>query len=53
MKTVEDVKQAMERGELCAFYQPQYDALSGKLASAEALVRWILGCVSLRIPKGV
>ena len=32
---------AMERRELTAFYQPKYDAISGKLRSAEALVRWI------------
>jgi EAL domain-containing protein (putative c-di-GMP-specific phosphodiesterase class I) len=32
---------AMERGELKAYYQPQYNALSNKIVSAEALVRWV------------
>lgn len=36
-----DIKDAMNKGELKAFYQPQYDAITGKLVSAEALVRWI------------
>lgn len=36
-----DVFRAMEQQELKAFYQPQYDATTRKLKSAEALVRWI------------
>ena len=32
---------AMEKHEIHAYYQPQYDALTGKLVSAEALARWI------------
>lgn len=35
------VKEAMENHELRAYYQPQYDATTKQLKSAEALVRWI------------
>lgn len=35
------IAQAMERRELQAYYQPQYDALTSKMVSAEALVRWV------------
>lgn len=38
---VTTVKQAMENHELKAYYQPQYDATTKQLKSAEALVRWI------------
>ncbi|MDE5792647.1 MAG: EAL domain-containing protein [Oscillospiraceae bacterium] len=37
----QNILKTMENGELQAFYQPQYDAISGKIVSAEALVRWI------------
>ena len=40
--TVQDVLQAMARGEIKAYYQPQYDVLTNKLKSVEALARWIL-----------
>jgi EAL domain-containing protein (putative c-di-GMP-specific phosphodiesterase class I) len=40
-EVVRDVEAAMERKELKAFYQPQYNALTNKIVSAEALVRWI------------
>lgn len=36
-----DIKLAMKNHELVAYYQPQYDALTNRLVSAEALVRWI------------
>ena len=36
-----EIKSAMEKHELQAYYQPQFDAVTGKLVSAEALVRWI------------
>lgn len=36
-----DIKEAMKNGELKAYYQPQYDAITGKLKSAEALIRWV------------
>ncbi|MCM1569709.1 MAG: EAL domain-containing protein [Roseburia sp.] len=34
------VVQAVKNGEFVAYYQPQYDALTNKLKSAEALARW-------------
>ncbi|MDE6102495.1 MAG: EAL domain-containing protein, partial [Ruminococcus sp.] len=37
----ESVLEAIENDELQAFYQPQYNAITAKLKSAEALVRWI------------
>ena len=33
------VKEAMEKRELRAYYQPQYDAITNRIVSAEALVR--------------
>jgi EAL domain-containing protein (putative c-di-GMP-specific phosphodiesterase class I) len=38
---VNAVMTAMERGELKAYYQPQYNALTNKIVGAEALVRWV------------
>lgn len=35
------IEQALENNEFKAFYQPQYDSVTGKLVSAEALARWI------------
>ncbi len=35
-----EIRQAYERREIKVFFQPQYDALSNKLISAEALARW-------------
>ncbi len=35
------IAQAMEKHEIVAYYQPQYDAITNRLVSAEALVRWI------------
>jgi EAL domain-containing protein (putative c-di-GMP-specific phosphodiesterase class I) len=40
-EVVKDVEAAMERKELKAYYQPQYNALTNKIVSAEALVRWV------------
>lgn len=40
-KSLEEIKMAIEKHELVAYYQPQYNALTGQLVSAEALVRWI------------
>lgn len=41
MYTVEEIFEAMEKGELQAYYQPQYDAMTCTITSAEALVRWV------------
>ena len=38
---VNDVFDAMKKHELKVYYQPKYDATTGRLKSAEALVRWI------------
>ena len=39
--TTESVREAMKKKELVAFYQPQYDTITGEIVCAEALVRWI------------
>ena len=36
-----NLRQAVDRGELCLYYQPQVDLESGKVIGAEALIRWI------------
>ena len=35
-----ELRSALERNEFQVYYQPVYDAMTGKIASAEALVRW-------------
>ncbi len=35
------IRRAMENRELTVYYQPKFDALTGKMTGAEALVRWI------------
>lgn len=40
-KLCQEVFCAMEKHEIKVYYQPQYDALTGKLAGAEALARWM------------
>ncbi len=37
----QEVSCAMEKHEIQVYYQPQYDALTGRLTGAEALARWI------------
>ena len=37
----EEILNAMEKSEICGYYQPKYDATTGKLVSAEILARWI------------
>ena len=37
----ESIAEAIEKKELQAYYQPKYDAITGKIVGAEALVRWI------------
>ena len=38
---INNIKEAMKNGELQAYYQPQYDSITNRLKSAEALVRWV------------
>jgi diguanylate cyclase (GGDEF)-like protein len=40
MGLVEDLRLAIENGELALYYQPQIDVDSGKVVALEALVRW-------------
>ena len=39
--SAEEIRAALQNNELTTYYQPQYDALTSQLKSAEALVRWI------------
>ncbi len=39
--STEEIKAALDNNELQPYYQPQYDAITSQLKSAEALVRWI------------
>ena len=38
---LKDIRNAMAKGELKAFYQPQYDSITSRLKSSEALARWV------------
>lgn len=38
---VDEFQKALDNREIKVFYQPQYDALTNKMVSAEALSRWI------------
>ncbi|MBR6093862.1 MAG: GGDEF domain-containing protein [Lachnospiraceae bacterium] len=37
----ESIREAIEKRELHAYFQPQYDAITGDIICAESLVRWI------------
>lgn len=45
-----EIEEAMQRHELRAYYQPQYDAFTYRLKSAEALVRWVKEDGSMVMP---
>ncbi|MBR1920345.1 MAG: EAL domain-containing protein [Spirochaetales bacterium] len=38
-----DLDRAIAEGELVPFYQPQYNAMTNRIAGAEALARWVTG----------
>lgn len=40
LEMVNDLRQALERKEIVIHYQPQADAVTGRIVSMEALVRW-------------
>lgn len=40
MGVVEEAREAMEKRKFIPYFQPQYDALTGKVWSAEILARW-------------
>jgi diguanylate cyclase (GGDEF)-like protein len=40
LQTIEDLRTAVDNGELVLHYQPKVDARSGAVAGVEALVRW-------------
>ncbi|SDA61982.1 EAL domain, c-di-GMP-specific phosphodiesterase class I (or its enzymatically inactive variant) [Butyrivibrio sp. INlla18] len=48
---VDDLFEAMESHELIAYYQPQYNANTGILVSAEALVRWKDADGNIKMPS--
>ncbi len=45
-----EIKSAIQNHELVAYYQPQYNTVTGRLISAEALVRWVRADGTLRSP---
>ena len=46
-----EVVQAMQSGELQAYYQPQYDTKKGAIGGAEALVRWVKADGTIVLPS--
>ncbi len=45
-----ELERAIKHGEIQAYYQPQYDALTGCAVSAEALARWVKPDGSVLVP---
>ncbi|MDX1295618.1 MAG: EAL domain-containing protein, partial [Sulfurimonadaceae bacterium] len=48
-KTINRIKDSLETGEFCLYYQPKVNAVAGKIVEVEALARWnhpLLGLVS-------
>ena len=50
---VSDVLKAMEKHELKVYYQPKYDAVTNRMKSSEALVRWVQEDGAVVLPGGV
>lgn len=48
--TTDEILQGLRNNEFVAYYQPQYDALTNELRSAEALARWRLSDGSIVMP---
>ena len=48
---VSDVLKAMQKHELKVYYQPKFDALTNRMKSAEALVRWVQEDGNILLPS--
>ena len=48
---VSDVLKAMQKHELKVYYQPKFDALTNRMKSAEALVRWLQEDGTILLPS--
>jgi diguanylate cyclase (GGDEF)-like protein/PAS domain S-box-containing protein len=51
MELGEDLKQALDRGELMLYYQPQVEVVSGRIVGMEALLRWNHPSRGMLLPK--
>jgi diguanylate cyclase (GGDEF)-like protein/PAS domain S-box-containing protein len=47
-----DLRRAIEQNELCLYYQPQIDLVSGQVSGLEALVRWNHPTRGFVLPSG-
>lgn len=45
-----DLRHAIEQGQLCLYYQPKIDTMTGRITGAEALIRWQHPEAGLRYP---